>query len=132
MRATLMLCALSAIASIECGSGMSSGGVPGSTSLSKLSSQQARQLCDSVNAAQGGYGHSASCSGGKMQSTDADQASCVEGLSTIGMCCPSVTVMQVQDCANSAGTSLCGFDTSDACAALRGCLSSGCADGGST
>jgi hypothetical protein len=106
------------------GSGADASGIPQSTTLSSLTPAQAGVLCDWENAKQGGYGRSVSCPDGGMQTTDTDRASCVSAAQPIGADCPTLTVGDVEDCANAIGTDLCSLATQPACAAFNACVSS--------
>jgi hypothetical protein len=127
MRAALLffLCLGLAI-SASCGPGDSSNGTgtPKSTKLGMLTTAQAGTECDYVNNKQGGYGRSVTCADGSMQTTDPDKASCVADVPVAGAGCPTLTVGDLEDCANAVGTNLCSLPTASACAAFNACLAS--------
>jgi len=110
------------------GGGGGNGGAGTSSGLSRtatvksLSSAQAATLCDWQSAKQGGYGRSVNCADGSMQTTDPDKATCVSAVSVVGGLCPTLTVGDIEDCANASKTDLCSFDTQAGCANLRACI----------
>jgi len=101
-----------------------SSGLSRQATLASLTSQQAATLCDWSNAKQGGYGREATCSDGSLQETDSDKQSCVESVPYVGALCPTLTVGDIEDCANATGTDLCALTTAAACAAFRQCMES--------
>jgi hypothetical protein len=107
------------------------GGGPGPTSglsrqatIASLNAQQAATICDWTNAKQGGYGRDTTCSDGSSQETDADKQTCVESVPLVGALCPTLTVGDIEDCANATGTDLCALTTAAGCAAFRQCMES--------
>jgi hypothetical protein len=106
------------------------GGVGPSSGLSRqatvasLTPQQAGTLCDWTNARQGGYGRDVTCSNGSSEGTDPDKQSCVESIPYIGTACPTLTVADIEDCANAIGSDVCMIATAAGCANLRQCLAS--------
>jgi hypothetical protein len=55
------------------------------------------------------------------QSREATWASCVQALPFVGSLCPTLTVGDVEDCADAIGADLCAISTAPACANLRRC-----------
>lgn len=99
-----------------------SSGLPRSSTLASLTTAEDWVLCDWVNAKEGGYGRTVSCSDGSQQMSDPDQASCADSVVYLGTKCPSLSVGDVEDCANSTGANLCSVPTSAACAAFTACI----------
>jgi hypothetical protein len=113
--------------SISCGSSSGPGdssGVPPASTIGSLSSAQAATLCDWENAKAGGYGRSVTCSDGSARMSDVNQAECVAGMNLAGTTrCTTLTVGDVEGCANAIGTNLCELSsTNAACANLAACL----------
>ena len=113
--------------SISCGSSSSSGpgdssGVPRASTVASLSASQAATLCDWENAKQGGYGRSVTCGDAGTRTTDTNQQECVMGMSYTKTACPTLTVANVEDCANAIGADLCAISTNATCAPLATCL----------
>jgi hypothetical protein len=110
----------------SCGSGSggvgNSSGLPRSSTVGSLDSSQAATLCDWENAKQGGYGRSVSCPDGSTQTTDANRAYCVSAVPYFATYCPTLTVGEVEDCANALGTNICNIATEPACAPVAACL----------
>jgi hypothetical protein len=105
------------------GGGTASSGLPRTTMVAALTDAQVGTLCDALAMPAGGYGKSQTCGGDAgTQSDGANQADCVSQLRTLGSICPTVTVGDSEDCANSEGTNLCSFDTATGCAKIRACL----------
>jgi hypothetical protein len=123
----MFLGGISAVGS-SCGSssgnngGGASSGLSRSATLASLSTAQAGTLCDWESAKQGGYGRMVNCSDGSQQMSDPDKASCVSGIPTLGSLCPTLTVGDIEDCANAVGTDLCSEPTQAGCAAFNACL----------
>jgi len=46
----------------------------------------------------------------------------VVGVPLLGQYCPTLTVGDLEDCANATGSDLCAFSTAAGCAAARTCL----------
>jgi hypothetical protein len=113
-------------ASISCGSSGGgvgdSSGVPRSSTIGSLTVTQAATLCDWEDAKQGGYNRTVTCTDGNTRTTDASQAECVSGMGYARTFCPSLTVADVEDCANAIGVSICEISTAPACANLAACL----------
>lgn len=103
------------------GTGASSGLLRTAT-VKSLTSAQAATLCDWQNGKQGGYGRSVTCADGSTQTTDPDKATCVSAASLVGSLCPTLTVGDIEDCANASQTDLCSFDTQAGCANVRACI----------
>jgi hypothetical protein len=99
-----------------------SSGLPRASTLGSLTSAQDSTLCDWENAKQGGYGRSVSCPDGSEDDTDLSQASCVASVPGFATGCPSLTVGDVEDCANAIGTNLCQMPTAAGCANVNACL----------
>ncbi len=99
-----------------------SSGLPRTDTVGSLTGAQAATLCDWLNAKQGGYGRSVSCPDGSEADTDLSQASCVASVPSFATGCPSLTVGDVEDCANAIGTSLCQMPTAAGCANVNACL----------
>ena len=59
---------------------------------------------------------------GSHDDTDNNQASCVASVPTVANGCPSLTVGDVEDCANAIGTNLCAMSTAAGCANVNACL----------
>jgi len=106
------------------GDGSNGSGIPKSTKLGMLTTAQAGTECDYVNDKQGGYGRSVTCADGSTQTTDPDKASCMKDVPGAGASCPTLTVGDLEDCANAVGTNLCSLPTASACAAFNACLAS--------
>ena len=102
--------------------GGASSGLPRSATIASLSTAQAGTLCDWQSAKQGGYGRMVNCSDGSQEMSDPDKATCVSGASALGALCPTLTVGDVEDCANAVGTDLCSEPTQAGCAAFNTCL----------
>ena len=102
----------------------SSSGVSRQATVASLTPQQAGTLCDWTNARQGGYGRDVTCSDGSSEGTDPDKQSCVESIPYIGTACPTLTVADIEDCANAIGSDVCALATAAGCANLRQCLAS--------
>jgi hypothetical protein len=102
--------------------GGSSSGLPRATTIASLNQTQAGTLCDWTNSKQGGYGRSVTCTDGSEETTDADKAYCVAAVPLVGQYCPTLTVGDLEDCANATGSDLCAFSTAPGCAAARTCL----------
>jgi hypothetical protein len=112
-------------ASCRGGSGGSVGnssGVPRSSTIGSLDSSQAVTLCDWENAKQGGYGRSITCPDGSTQTTDADRATCVSQVPYFGTYCPTLTVGDIEDCANALGINICNVGSEPACGPVAACL----------
>jgi len=136
MKSSAVLVILACVSMCGCGGGSNDGaggggakgGAGASSGLSRtatvksLTSAQATTLCDWQTAKQGGYGRSVTCADGSMQSTDPDQATCVSAVSLVGSLCPTLTVGDVEDCADASQTDLCSFDTQAGCAKVRACI----------
>lgn len=99
-----------------------SSGLPRAATLGSLTAAQDATLCDWENAKQGGYGQSVSCSDGSHTDTDNNQASCVASVPGFATGCPTLTVGDVEDCANAIGTNLCAMPTAAGCANVNACL----------
>jgi hypothetical protein len=99
-----------------------SSGLPRASTLGSLTTAQDATLCDWENAKQGGYGRSVSCPNGSEDDTDLTQASCVASVPGFATGCPSLTVGDVEDCANAIGTNLCQMPTAAGCANVNACL----------
>jgi hypothetical protein len=121
--ASLVLIALISCSGDGGGPGPSSG-LSRQATIASLTTQQAGTLCDWTNAKQGGYGRDATCSDGSDQGTDPDMESCVESVPLVGALCPTLTVGDIEDCANATGTDLCAFATAAGCAVFRQCMES--------
>jgi len=107
-----------------CGGGDAVGtssGVSRSKTVASLDESEMGVLCDWTNGKQGGYGRNVSCADGPG-TTDRDKATCVSGKSLYAEYCYTLTVGEVEDCANAIGTDLCAFYTAAACANVRACL----------
>jgi hypothetical protein len=120
-----LLVGVLAAAAISCGGSGSVGdssGVPRSSTIGALTATQSATLCDWENAKQGGYGRSVACTNGATRTTDMNQAECVAGMIYARSVCPTLTVADVEDCANAIGVSLCEVSTAAACANLAACL----------
>jgi hypothetical protein len=100
-----------------------SSGLPRTDTVGSLTAAQAATLCDWLNARQGGYGQSVTCPDGSHDDTDNNQASCVASVPTVATGCPSLTVGDIEDCANAIGTNLCAMSTAAGCANVNACLS---------
>jgi hypothetical protein len=109
----------------SCGGGGSdpgpSSGLTRSETLATLDANETGILCDWSNAKQGGYGRNVSCSDGPG-TTDSSKGSCMSGIAIFGSMCATLTVGDVEDCANAIGTDLCAFYTAAACANVRACV----------
>lgn len=88
---------------------------------SQLTTTEQQAFCDQIAANQGGYGRVVSCSGGS-QTTDTSRASCVAGLPSLAVLCPTLTVGDIIGCSVAQGADLCKFTTIPECSALRACL----------
>jgi hypothetical protein len=124
MRSRLAGILLTALLS-ACGSSGGGGGgsgIPRATTIASLTADQAGTLCDWQAAKTGGYGHTQSCPDGGTQSTDANRATCVEDLPYPGAACPTLTVGDVEDCANAIGPNICNLSTAPACSKFATCL----------
>jgi len=97
------------------GGGSDSSGLPRSTTLASLTTAQAGTLCDWENGKQGGYGRTMACSDGSQQTTDPDHATCVGSVPTAGADCPTLTVGDIEDCANAIGDDICEVSTAAGC-----------------
>jgi hypothetical protein len=106
----------------EAGGPGSSSGITRTTAIADLTATQAGTLCDWANAAAGGYGRTVTCPDGSDEMSDPDKASCATGLPILGSLCPTLTVGDLEDCANAVGTDLCSAATQSACAAFNACL----------
>lgn len=104
------------------GSGATGSGVPRSSTIASLTPAQAGTLCDWTNTKQGGYGRLVTCPDGTEEDTDADKAYCMAAFPLIAQYCPTLTVGDIEDCANATGTNLCAFATAAGCANARTCL----------
>jgi hypothetical protein len=102
--------------------GTANSGLPRTTIIASLTDAQVATLCDALAVPAGGYGKSQQCGDAGTQSDGANQADCVAQIRTLGSICPTVTVGDSEDCANSEGTNLCSFETASGCAAIRACL----------
>ena len=100
----------------------SSSGLPRSSTVASLTQTEFGTLCDWTNAKQGGYGRSMMCSDGSEETTDADKAYCVAAFPLVAQYCPTLTVADLEDCANATGTNLCAYPTAAGCANARACL----------
>ncbi|HXJ22778.1 MAG TPA: hypothetical protein VMT03_21350 [Polyangia bacterium] len=114
-------------ASISCGSSGGGGagnssGVPRSSTIASLTTTQSATLCDWEDAKQGGYGRTVTCTDGSTRTTDTNQAECIAGMGYAKTLCPTLTVADVEDCANAIGANLCEISTDPACANLAACL----------
>jgi hypothetical protein len=98
-----------------------SSGLPRTDTVGSLTGAQAATLCDWLNARQGGYGQSVSCPDGSEADTDLSQSSCVASVPNVATGCPSLTVGNVEDCANAIGTNLCSMPTAAGCANVNAC-----------
>lgn len=98
-----------------------SSGLSRNVALFDLSPGQASVLCDWTNLKQGGYGRSASCPSGSVQSTNLSNQDCVNSTSALGGRCATVTVGNIEDCVNAVQTDLCKFETAPACVAVAMC-----------
>lgn len=115
------------IASASCGSSSGPGtssGLPRTSTVASLSTAAAGTLCDWNNEKQGGYGRTMSCSDGTTQTTDTDKTTCIDGVPQTGAACPTLTVGDVEDCANAIGSDLCAIATAAGCANVNACLAS--------
>ena len=101
-----------------------SSGLPRTAAIGSLSPSDAGILCDWTNAKQGGYGRAVSCADGTQQGTDPDKTSCVQSVGDYGGSCPTLTVADVEDCADATGTNVCAFGTTAACDKLAACFTS--------
>jgi hypothetical protein len=99
-----------------------SSGLPRTDTIGSLAAAQAATLCDWLNARQGGYGRSVTCPDGGHEDTDNNQASCVASVPDFATGCPSLTVGDVEDCANAIATNLCQMPTAAGCANVNACL----------
>jgi hypothetical protein len=54
--------------------------------------------------------------------TDPDKATCVSAVPVVGGRCPTLTVGDLEDCANVTQPDQCSFDTQPGCANLRACI----------
>jgi hypothetical protein len=99
-----------------------SSGLPRSSTLASLTSGQGGTLCDWVNAKEGGYGRTFNCPDGSQAMSDPDRASCVDVIGYLGTNCPTLTVANLEDCANASGTDVCSIPTQTACAAFDACV----------
>jgi hypothetical protein len=113
---------LSAAGVASCGSGGSS--LDPNKRIADLTPDEQKQLCDETAVAQGGYGRTVTCPDGSIATTDANQASCLGGVNGIRQYCPSLTVSDGLNCANSQGRDFCSFATAPECKAARDCLAS--------
>jgi hypothetical protein len=104
------------------GGGSDSSGLPKNATLGSLTTAQAGILCDWENDKQGGYGRTMVCSDGSQETTDPDHASCVGSVPNAGADCPTLTVGDIEDCANAIGADLCEVTTAAACHNLWQCL----------
>jgi hypothetical protein len=122
----VLLAAASGLFALSCGSssggGASSSGIPRSDTVGSLNASQAATLCDWENAKQGGYGRTVTCSDGSTQTTDPDQATCAAVVPYFANKCPTLTVGDIEDCADGLGTNICNLPTESACAALNACI----------
>jgi hypothetical protein len=118
-RLSTRLIAFSVLAASSCGGGNGGGsnssGVPSSATLASLTTAQATTLCDWENEKQGGYGRTVSCSDGSQQTTDPNQATCVGSVPNAGADCPTLTVGDIEDCANAIGADICQVSTAPGC-----------------
>jgi len=124
--AILMFFGSISVLSSSCGGG-STGGGPSSglgrtAPLASLTAAQRGTLCDWESGKQGGYGRMINCPDGSQQMSDPDKATCVQGISSLGALCPTLTVGDIEDCANAVGTDVCSEPTQAACAAFNTCL----------
>lgn len=119
---TVAITALAATSAPSCGGGSSS--LDSSARVADLNSDQQKKLCDEIASAQGGYGRSATCPDGSLQTTDANQAACLGAFSTLKQFCPNLTVGDSLNCADGTGRDLCTFTTAPACKAVRDCIAS--------
>jgi len=103
------------------GTGTSSG-LSRAATVKSLTPAQAGTLCDWQSGKQGGYGRSVDCADGSTQTTDPDKTMCVSAVSAVGSLCPTLTVGDVEDCANASQTDLCSFETQAGCANVRACI----------
>ena len=104
--------------------GGTSSGVPRATTAGTLTAAQAGTFCDWRNAKEGGYNRFVACSDGSTQVTDMDKASCESTTRVLGAICSTLTVGDLEDCANAVGTDLCSITTKTGCAAFNACVSS--------
>lgn len=88
--------------------------------LSSLTTPQAVALCDWTNMKQGGYGRDVPCTNGR-ESTNPTATSCVNTTLALGNRCASLTVGNIEDCANATGTDLCKLETESACLTVTTC-----------
>jgi len=103
------------------GAGTSSG-LPRTDTVGSLIPSDAGLLCDWTNAKQGGYGRAVTCTDGSSQGTDPDKASCIQSVHDFGTACPTLTVADVEDCANAIGQDICQLTSSPACTNLNRCF----------
>ena len=89
--------------------------------LSQLTTVEKQALCDQVNANQGGYNRVVQCSSGS-QTTDTNQASCVAGIPSVAILCPTLTVGDLVGCSAATGSDLCNYATIPDCSAVFDCL----------
>jgi hypothetical protein len=76
------------------------------------------ELCDWMNARQGGYGRSQRCATGVL-TTDHDAAHCDQHLLALGAC--GVVTAQVEACVNVGESDLCASAADALCAKLTSC-----------
>lgn len=122
-----VIAAAGGLLAASCGSGGggsvgNSSGVPRSSTVGSLDGSQAATLCDWENAKQGGYGRSVTCPDGSTQTTDPDRATCVSQAPYFSTYCPTLTVGDLEDCANALGTNICNVATEPACGPVATCL----------
>lgn len=124
---SMAVLALTAPLAVSCGSSdggagsSSSSGIPASTLISALTTAQAGTLCDWENGKTGGYGRVVSCPDGSTQGSDPDKATCVSDVPDVGAACPTLTVGDIESCANAIGPNLCRLPTDPGCAAFDAC-----------
>jgi hypothetical protein len=108
----------------SCGSSNGGGGseLSRSTTIASLTPAQAGTLCDWLAARSGGYGRTESCPDGSTQATPPNHGACVDDLPYPGAVCPTLTVGDVEDCANTIGSALCNLTDAPACSKYAACL----------
>jgi hypothetical protein len=89
-----------------------------------LTEAQAKSVCDYINARQGGYNKPVSCGGGVTQMSHTNQATCLGDLAAWRDGCPTLTVGDVEGCANGPGGNLCTLVTAPECKNVLACLDS--------
>jgi hypothetical protein len=120
---TIALGLVSAFAAVACGSGTSSSLDP-NKHIADLTADEQKHLCDETAKVQGGYGRKMTCPDGHTETTDLDQAWCLDGLGMIAQYCPALTVTDGLDCFERQGLDLCLYPSVSECQALRDCMTS--------